>query len=139
MEFKAFFVVALLFFIMLVPFVSATPARDTAIQIQNLLDKETPYTIEITEAQMNASGRDAVNLTHRGTYKITIKSATYNATEETLVMHINAWRNGQSVKVNNPWHFYMPWVGGIIGANANQQLANHVWNLITILDSKSVV
>ena len=47
--------IALLVLVVVIP-ASASNAEATAKQIQTLLDKKLPYTLEITPAQMNTSG-----------------------------------------------------------------------------------
>lgn len=117
--------------------VSASSASTTAQQINSLLDKKTPYTIEMTTAQMTAAGFDAFNLTHnKSVFKLTAKSASYNAKTETLDLYLNAWIDGNSIKINNPVHLVMPFEGGIHGANANAKLQNFIFMMVVYVDGK---
>ena len=123
-----------LLFLSCVPVQAASTASTTAKQVNMLFDKKIPYTIDISEEKAITAGFDVANLTNRGTYKIIIKSIKYDPNEETTVLYLNAWRNGESVKVNNPVHIYMPWAGGIKGATTTEQLKNYEWILVNFID-----
>lgn len=124
-----------LFFLLIAP-TSATPHDDAKNTAQGLiadLQGKLPYTAELTETQIENLGYIPDN---KGTYTITIKSASYDANAGEAILYINAWRDGQSIKVNNPVHFYLPFVGGkFTGNNGAQRLQSAAIVLIRYLDA----
>lgn len=123
-----------LLFLSCVPVQAVTSASTTAQQVNTLFDKKTPYQVDLSKAQMTSAGFVSSNLDNPAEYKIIIKSAKYDEKTEMLVLNINAWRDGKSVKVNNPVHFYMPWSGGVKGKTQEEQLQNYNFILVRFLD-----
>ena len=111
-------------------------AQSTADQINKDLDKKLPYTISLTPELLESYGYDVINMSRHGTYNITIKNASYDEGNGTLVTYLNADFDGQSLRVKNPVRWYMPFEGGIHGANANTRVQSYVIQVLNYFEQQ---
>lgn len=131
-------VVAALALLLLAPIVTAAPhddAKDTASRISTIINQQTfPYERELTLTQIGALGINTTELEKQGTYRIVIKSASYDSVTGLLTLNFSASVGGNQVNVRNPVHWYMPFV--ITGNNDNQRLSSFVTLMIRFIDER---
>lgn len=137
---KRLFLIITILCLISTPAVSAghASAIDAAQKLNDDLAGLTPYTVELSHAQVKSILPSADNLTRTGgTYRITIKSASYDASDGILTTNINAWYDSgsgfEAIRINNPVHWYM--ANGIVGSNGNQRRSEYAGMVVSYLDS----
>ena len=111
-------------------------AIDTAAQtVADYADK-LPYSVTFTTDQLAKAGYDVTNMSRPGTYSVTIKDMSYNATTGTLDTFINAWHDGNSIHIHNPIHWYMPFPDGFVGVNGAARMKQYEFLVLSYLDTK---
>lgn len=116
-----------------IPLVSATSlddAKNTASQAIQDLNGKVPLTETFTDQQLISWGFEPVR---KGGYTITIKNATYNSTDGTLSLYVNAWNNGSSLHIHNPIHWYMPFIDN--EPNGAKRYQNFITLVTSYLDT----